>query len=437
MKSLFVLIVFISFEALGTPFPHQLELLPIPTHKVNKSSSLRSKMLESISVLRIQIDWKRVGEVYKLSQLVKENSGTKALLAKARYPDNYGSYLAELNVDGVSYYDSIGMGKEYRVLTRSLSFRFPLINKNSTLKVWAENPETGVQELVLEEKIDPTAAKELPQTNVETRMLRDSNSLHPLVFTIYADAYNEKRKERFFEKARQVVKVLEASKFPGQENFRILAVFAPSKSKLGVAQDFGESPISRDTFLGLYFPHWNKIARWYHIVYPTNESQLRAGLGQAPYDYPFVLMDDAEYWGVGNYRMLTAIPSEAPEFDYLLLHELGHFLGLNEEYEEEGPTELEFAPGIFEPWSPNMTFHPHRGELKWEHLVNIDTPLPTPYSMPGNVIGAYQGGYAGSLPRGMNHKPAKTCTMGSGGGFCAVCNEGILKQISKDSGTQK
>lgn len=436
LMKIFLLLCFVGTNALATPYPNPMELLPIPLHKTSKSAPVRSRILESIKVLRIQVDWKREGETYELKKIVTENSGTKALLNKAIYPDHYGSYLAELSVDGISYFDSIGMGKEYRVLTRSLSFRFPLITKVSKLKVWAENPETGVQELVLEETIEPKLATELPKIKIETRMLRDSTSAKPLVFTIYADAYSESRKERFFEKAKKVVSVLEKSNFPGQENFRILAVFAPSKSKLGNARDFGDTPVSRDTFLGLYFPHWNKVARWYNIVYPTNESQLRAGLGQAPYDYPFVLMDDNEYWGVGNYRMFTAVPAEAQEFDYLLLHELGHFLGLNEEYEEEGPTELEFAPGIVEPWSPNMTFHPHRGELKWEHLVSLETPLPTPYSMAGNVVGAYQGGYAGSEPRGKNHKPVKTCTMGNGGGFCPVCIEGISKQITKDSGTQ-
>ena len=43
---------------------------------------------------------------------------------------------------------------------------------------------------------------------------------------------------------------------------------------------------------------------------------------------------------------------------------LGIFLGLNGEYEESGRTELEHAPQIDDPWSPSITFHPQRHELK-------------------------------------------------------------------------
>lgn len=435
MKYLFF---FLASSVWATPYPHPHELLPMEMSKVQKSAPAPAlaKRLTGLPVLRVQIDWSE-GEVYQLKALTKENSGTQALLKKASHRDKFGSYVAELKIHGKSYFDSIGMGKEYRRLAQSLSFRFPHIEGTGNLKLWAEHPQTGIHEVVLESTIDTASAQKLPEQKIETRLLREATGTAPIVFTIYADGYTQERKERFFSRAQQVIRALESSKFPGVENFRFLAVFAVSKTAIGTARDLGPKPIKRDAFLGLYFPHWNKFGRWYNVVYPTDEAQLRGAFGQVAYDYPLALIDDSAYWGVGNYRMYTAIPAEARQFDFLLLHEFGHFLGLNEEYEEEGRTELEFAPGIAEPWSANMTFHPRRGELKWEHLVAADTELPTIATWnTGSKVGAYPGGYAGSEPRGQNHKPVQYCTMNMGGAFCPVCVEGIQAQLKKDSGTQ-
>ncbi len=82
-------------------------------------------------------------------------------------------------------------------------------------------------------------------------------------------------------------------------------------------------------------------------------------MATVPYDYPLVVIDNADYWGVGNYMSLTVVPAaNSSYFTYLLIHEFGHFFGLNEEYEEGGRTELEFAPQQDEPWSQNITFLP-------------------------------------------------------------------------------
>src|SRR4029078_1103016 len=146
-------------------------------------------------------------------------------------------------------------------------------------------------------------------------------------------------------------------------------------------------------------PYWDNFGRWYNVVYPTNENKFRNHLAVAPYDYPLILINNSGYWGVGNYMSLTAIPARnSTYFTYLLLHEFGHFFGLNEEYEGGGPTELEFAPGISEPWSQNITFLRSRelASLKWNRFVKETTPLPTPRDLwrsSNPLYGAYAGGY--------------------------------------------
>ena len=147
-------------------------------------------------------------------------------------------------------------------------------------------------------------------------------------------------------------------------------------------------------------------------------------------------MDDREYWGVGNFNELTAIPAGNGSFTYLLLHEFGHYFGLNEEYEGGGPTELAFAPGIDEPWSQNITFHATAADLKWKQWVSASTPIPTPNGQwsGSGPLGAYRGGYADTVPLGKSHKPGHNCTMKNGSKFCAICREAISQKVGHDLG---
>jgi hypothetical protein len=220
------------------------------------------------------------------------------------------------------------------------------------------------------------------------------------------------------------------------ENLEIIGVFAESKLPLGQARDLGMPVPERDSFLGLYYPYWNNFGRWYHILYPTRETRFRNALAQVPYDYPLAIVDSDLYWGVGNYKELTAIPSSNSSFTYLLMHEFGHFLGLNEEYEGGGRTELEFAPQIAEPWSPNLTFlgSTSWADLKWKEFAAQSTPLPTPGSYwRSGRYGAYRGGYGDSAP-GRSHKPGMNCVMHRSSQFCPICLDGMRKVMSRDLG---
>lgn len=433
---LHIVISLLISSAWATPYPDPTQLLVMPDIQMKSLGGATQELASAERTLRLQVDWLAAGETYQLTQVMDEMSGTPARRARALKKDPYGSYRGELTVNGVTYYDALGTGKEYRKLVPSLTFRFPFPSSAGEFKLWAENPLTGVMELVLTEAVEPTRAVPVRTAAVETRLLKAATVGNPLVLAIYAEGYELSRKARFFERAQKVVSDLEKSGFPNVERFHYVAVFAESKEKLGRAIDRGETPVKRDSFLGLYFPHWNQFGRWFHVVYPTDEQQFRNALASVAYDYPLALVDDGEYWGVGNYMTHTAIPAESgSSFAFLLLHEFGHFLGLNEEYEDDGPTELEHAPGIREPWSPNITFHPQAGELKWGSHVKPGTQLPTPNSHGhSKTIGAYRGGYAGSEPAGKSHKPAKECIMRAGGEFCAVCNEALVKQLAKDAG---
>lgn len=398
-----------------------------------------------MKVLRAEVSWQE-GENYILTDIFQENSGTDALYKNAQRKDSLGSYKAELSLttpEGIqTFHSSLGTGREFRRLVRTLAFRFPLpdSSRDLKLKVFAENPESGVLEKVLEKDIDLEKLVSVSPQEVKVTKLRGSLTTSSLKLNFYAEGYSADGERRFLEAAKKAISVLEKN-LPGHEQFEFFAVFSPSNSKLGNHVDRGDEVKIQDSFLGLYFPHWRKFGRWYHVVYPTSETKYRNALAQAPYDYPIAIVDDNGYWGVGNYKELTAVPAGNFQFSYLLLHEFGHFMGLNEEYEGGGPTELEFAPKISEPWSQNITFNPDPEKIKWFNHLAPGISVPTSrmdYNRHGgsrsNPVGAYKGGYADSEPAGKSHKPVLKCMMASGGDFCPVCQHALRDLIKFDTG---
>lgn len=440
MKLLIAAFLVFSSSSFAKPYPNPEKVISPVIHEKNfppMSAFVRSA---GSDVLRVEIDW-RADETYVLSGLFHERSGTPALLKASQNIDPLGSYKAQLIVNNSqNFYASIGTGREFRRLVRTLNFRFPLIQNISSLRliVAAENPEDGKPQKVIDQELSLADLKQVPEQQVKVTLLRKALKEPSIKFNFYAEGFKENGEAKFLASAKKAISTLEQN-LPGSEYFEFKAVFAVSNKKLGSYQDLGNEVKTRDSFLGLYFPYWRKFGRWYNVVYPTSETKYRNALAQEPYDYPLALVDDGAYWGVGNYKELTAIPVSSMQFSYLLLHEFGHFMGLNEEYEGGGPTELEFAPKIKEPWSQNITFN--LADLKWKALAEPGISIPTTsadYSRFGgrskNPVGAYKGGYADSEPRGKSHKPVMRCMMGEGGDFCKDCQEALVKVIENDLG---
>lgn len=388
-------------------------------------------------VLRVILTWDAAQDRFQLTSAVKELSGTPSLLRRSTRKNPLGSYhgmLVDPETGEKVAFDALGTGSEFRKLSRALAFRFPFPSKNMILRVEGENPKTGVQELLLEKNIDIAQMSEAKKTEPTVKLLRASMAAKKLIVGIYAEGYREDRQENFWADAAKTVQTLADQDFPMMDNLEFYGVFSSSATELGAAKNLGTPVAVRDSHLSLYYPYWNNFGRWYHVVYPTSVERYRNALGQIPYDYPVALVDSNEYWGVGNFNELTAVPSRSLHFVYLLMHEFGHFFGLNEEYNSGGPTELQFAPEISEPWSQNITFLADIKALKWASFVSRDTPIPTSLlSWRGNgPWGAYAGGYAESEPRQRSHKPGLACMMDSGKAFCPICTQAIKDKILFD-----
>lgn len=420
--------------------PHYLKSaieLPNLEYQVHSSTHFQKLSSKGQPVMRVYIEHQLDSESFQLSSLEKEFSGTTSLIARSKSQEVFGSYKAELydlSTGKAISYASVGTGSYYRLLSRGMSFRFPWKEGVLGVRLFAEHPISGKMEKVLDQVISSDDFIPSPEANVEVRILRKAPLDNPLVITIYSEGYLSNRRAEFFEHAQKVIPTLEKYNVPGLDQIEFRAAFYPSNEELGSSKDFSPRLPEKDSFLGLFYPYWTNFGRWYHVIYPTRENKFRRSLGQVAYDYPIILADNSGYWGVGNYNSHTAIPARTYYFPYLLIHEFGHFMGLNEEYEEPAPniTELSFAPEIDEPWSQNTTFL-RNGKLKWKKHVHPDTPIPTPKSYWNSVskkVGAYKGGY--SSPPHLNHKPGFSCVMSSGGKLCPVCHEAIENKIKFD-----
>jgi hypothetical protein len=394
-----------------------------------------------LDVVRVRIDWNEERDDYQLGNVTVEGSGTEGVLLRSGREDALGSFKARLvtaTAGRVLSHDSIATGAHFRKLTRALSFRFPKPSEDVRIQVLGEDHVTGEMRLIIDQELTiPTAVKLPSKANFpEVRVLKAAERQPVLLMSIYADGYLASRRDVFFQDAARAVEAVLESKVDHFKHVEFRAVFMPSRKTLGRAEDLGLPVLPRDSALGLYYPYWDNFGRWYHVVYPTSEEKFRSAVGLVPYDYILVLIDSSEYWGVGNYREFTAVPSRSSSFKYLVQHELGHYFGLNEEYNGGGPTELAFAPQIKEPWSQNITFLTDRSRIKWAAHIANGTQVPTPHSAWNGSApyGAYTGGYAETEPFDASHIPGLSCTMDRADRFCAICKEAISARIQFDLG---
>lgn len=396
------------------------------------------------SVLRVDVNWNASLKKFEFFRATREQSGTKAFYKRAKNKPKLGSFIGKL-VDKDNQlvgWDSVGTGYRFKYMSRGVSLRFPDTGlKDYKFELWGEDDVSGALKSVVSIDVKAQEIQDLvKRADVEILTLKNSSENSKIRFNIYAEGYLSGESDAFFRDAARLKRaILDYKNLPEKNFIEIVAVFAPSNKRLGKAVKKDEGFI-QDSFLSLYFPYWRLEGRWYHVLYPTSISRYRDAIGQVPYDYPIALVKDSNYWGVGNYNELTAVPSDSGSMVGLFHHEFGHFIGLNEEYSSGGPTELEFSSGVLEPFSQNLTFTQGLKNLKWKSFLNVETPVPTPYRYNRrnqNLIGAFSGGYAGTGTK-KTYIPARSCVMKSlDANFCDVCKHAIEHKFHVDMGTRK
>lgn len=202
----------------------------------------------------------------------------------------------------------------------------------------------------------------------------NGDSRNKVDLLLLGDGYTADEYDKFLEKSRQLTDALFTTS-PFRErrsDFNVWALAPPSRES-GVSRP--STNTWRDSPIGATYDAFR--SERYVLTYDNREWRRIAS--SAPYDFLEILANNEVYGGGGIYGLFSTVAADSEWAVYLFIHEFAHhFAGLADEYYTssvayEPPTE------IVEPYEPNVTALLDPENLKWNHLVLPNTPLPTPW----------------------------------------------------------
>lgn len=104
---------------------------------------------------------------------------------------------------------------------------------------------------------------------------------------------------------------------------------------------------------------------------------LRELIQHVPYEFVFILANSETYGGGGIYNLYATVAVDSDWTPYVFVHEFGHhFAALADEY-YTSDVAYEASNERPEPWERNVTALHDPNQLKWGHLLEDGTELPT------------------------------------------------------------
>jgi hypothetical protein len=191
---------------------------------------------------------------------------------------------------------------------------------------------------------------------------------------LMGDGYTAEEQDGFIAKAVELTEILFATS-PFKErkdDFNIWAI-APPAAESGISRP--STNTFRDSPIGATYDAF----RSERYVLTFDNKSMRRIASSAPYDFIEILTNTEVYGGGGIYGLYSTAAANSEWAPYLFVHEFGHhFAGLADEYYTSA-VEYEAPEVITEPYEPNVTALLDPENLKWNHLVEPNTPLPTPW----------------------------------------------------------
>jgi len=189
---------------------------------------------------------------------------------------------------------------------------------------------------------------------------------------LLGDGYTAGEQDDFLAKARELTEELFATP-PFSErrgDFNVWAL-APPAAESGVSRP--SAGVYRDSPAGSTYDAF----RSERYVLTNNNNDWRRIASSVPYDFVEILTNSDTYGGGGIYGLFSTAAANSEWASYLFIHEFAHhFAGLADEYYTSSVA-YEAPDEIVEPFAPNVTALLDPDQLKWRHLVDADTPLPT------------------------------------------------------------
>jgi IgA Peptidase M64/Peptidase M64 N-terminus len=190
---------------------------------------------------------------------------------------------------------------------------------------------------------------------------------------LLGDGYTARETKKFEADARRLIAVLFATS-PFKEHRSDFNVW-------GLCPPANESGISRPS-TGIYrdsLATYDAFGSERYILAFDNQ-RLRKTAQFAPYEFIEILANGRTYGGGGIFNLYSTVAVDNAFANYVFVHEFGHhFAGLADEY-YTSPVAYAPATERIEPWEPNATALLDKKSLKWQDLVDADTPIPTPWN---------------------------------------------------------
>ena len=197
---------------------------------------------------------------------------------------------------------------------------------------------------------------------------------HKVDLLILGDGYTAAEHGAFVKRAKELTEVLFGTS-PFKErraDFNVWAI-APATAISGVSRP--STRTYRDTPLGATYDAF----RSERYLLTTDNKAMRRIASSAPYDFVEIITNTDTYGGGGIYGLYATVAANSEWANYVFVHEFGHhFAGLADEYYTSSVA-YEAPEHVVEPYEPNVTAMLDPDKLKWQGLVNAETPLPTPW----------------------------------------------------------
>lgn len=332
---------------------------------------------------------------------------------------------------------------------------FPLVDGVATPQ-WVEIPHRRVV-THLELFAYPQGARKLPLYRPTGDPLMDQ--IRPGViggrrFLFVSEGYGDTGRQTFLTDCRRLVtRLLNTPPFADRkDSIRVDALFLPLSGGAVVDIKCGQSGEDLAKLKPALFGTQSCFTNTVERLWAGDEDWVRTLVKEAlpkvvkpqeteakiyNFDFVAVLIKSTSYGGAGSSGAMSLRPRVAwATTDHLdsleiLLHELGHAFGLQDEYEDkyEGPPK---------PWR-NITRHREPRNTPWEELVNQNRDrltLATGQSWPGDhkAVGTFQGAGYDSVNR---YRPSHKCRMRTlGQAFCVVCSAVILAALDPTVGSR-
>ncbi len=302
---------------------------------------------------------------------------------------NFGKYLFEVRDRATnrvlysrgfsSIYGEWETTGEARQMNRTFheSLRFPAPAAPVQVILRKRAPDNSFRE-IWSLTVDPKdmlvdAARPAPPAQV-VALEKNGEPADKVDFLILGDGYTAGENAKCEKDARRLTAILfTASPFKERRRDFNIWLMCPPSAESGISRP--STGVHRRTPVGATYDAF----RSERYILTFDNRTFREVAQHAPYEFVEILANNQTYGGGGIYGLYGTVSADSLWAPYVFVHEFGHhFGGLADEYYTSDVAYLPAAERV-EPWEPNATALLDPGQLKWKHLVEAATPVPTPW----------------------------------------------------------